>query len=159
MNTTSVAAKIAMQQWGQQVERATKLLDEMSDEVLAKHIAPGRNTGTYIVGHLVAIDDAIAEILGLGEKKHPELYDTYIKQPDGKGDAPKSPQELRALWKETHDRITNLMQSMPEEDWFKRHQSMTDEDFEANPLRNKLSVLLSRTSHLAYHLGQLRLLM
>lgn len=159
MNTTSVITKLAIQQWEQQVERATKLLDEMSDEVLARHIAPGKNTGTYIVGHLIAVHDAIPVILGLGEKKYPELYDTYITQPDGKGDAAMSLQGLRTLWKETHDRVTGLMRNVPEEDWFKRHESMTDADFEVNPLRNKLSVLLSRTSHLAYHLGQLRLLM
>ena len=34
----------------------------------------------------------------------------------------------------------------------------TDEDFAKEPARNKLSVLLNRTNHLAYHLGQLRLL-
>jgi len=27
-------------------------------------------------------------------------------------------------------------------------------DFAANPLRNRLSILLCRTSHVAYHLGQ-----
>ena len=31
---------------------------------------------------------------------------------------------------------------------------MTDADFAANPLRNRLAVLLSRTGHVAYHLGQ-----
>jgi hypothetical protein len=31
---------------------------------------------------------------------------------------------------------------------------MTDEDFKANPLRNRLAVLLNRTNHLSYHLGQ-----
>jgi hypothetical protein len=34
---------------------------------------------------------------------------------------------------------------------------MTDEDFAKNPARNKLSVLLNRTSHVAYHLGQMLL--
>ena len=28
------------------------------------------------------------------------------------------------------------------------------DDFAANPLRNRLSVLISRTAHVAYHLGQ-----
>jgi hypothetical protein len=35
---------------------------------------------------------------------------------------------------------------------------MTEEDFEKEPGRNKLSVLINRTNHMAYHLGQLVLL-
>jgi hypothetical protein len=42
--------------------------------------------------------------------------------------------------------------------WLSRHESMTDADFEKDPARNKLSVLLNRTNHLSFHFGQLRLL-
>ena len=45
---------------------------------------------------------------------------------------------------------------MPADKWFTRHESMTDADFEKDPARNKLSVLLNRTNHLAYHFGQIR---
>jgi hypothetical protein len=47
---------------------------------------------------------------------------------------------------------------MSTDSWFSRHASMTDEDFEKDPARNKLTTLLSRTNHLSYHFGQLRLL-
>ena len=40
---------------------------------------------------------------------------------------------------------------------FGKHTAVSDEDFAANPLRNRLSVLLSRTRHLAYHIGQIAL--
>jgi len=32
---------------------------------------------------------------------------------------------------------------------------MTDEDLAKDPGRNKLSVLINRTNHMAYHIGQL----
>jgi hypothetical protein len=35
--------------------------------------------------------------------------------------------------------------------------AVSDEEFAANPLRNRLSVVLSRTNHLAYHIGQIAL--
>jgi hypothetical protein len=44
------------------------------------------------------------------------------------------------------------------EQWFQRHTAVSEVDFEKEPHRNKLNVLLSRTSHIAYHLGQLVLL-
>jgi hypothetical protein len=34
------------------------------------------------------------------------------------------------------------------------HIERVEEDFAANPLRNRFSILLSRTSHVAYHLEQ-----
>jgi short-subunit dehydrogenase len=39
-------------------------------------------------------------------------------------------------------------------DWAQKHTHVSAEDFAANPHRNRLSILLSRTSHVAYHLGQ-----
>jgi len=39
-------------------------------------------------------------------------------------------------------------------DWLHKHGSVSDEDFEKDPSRNRFSVLLSRTGHVAYHLGQ-----
>jgi hypothetical protein len=39
-------------------------------------------------------------------------------------------------------------------DWLKKHAAVSEEDFLKEPLRNRLAILLSRTNHLAYHLGQ-----
>ena len=39
-------------------------------------------------------------------------------------------------------------------EWTERHTSVSEADFAANPLRNRLAVLLSRTGHVAYPLGQ-----
>ena len=38
---------------------------------------------------------------------------------------------------------------MEPEAWFARHESMTDADFEKDPTRNKLAVLVNRTNHLS----------
>jgi len=47
---------------------------------------------------------------------------------------------------------------MTSEDWLSRHTSVSEEDFAADPLRNKLNVLIGRTNHESYHLGQANLL-
>jgi DinB superfamily len=158
MNATTVLIKTAIQRWDDQVNRAALIISERSDETLAKQVATGKNTGAYVIGHLIAINDAMVQILGLGKPKYPDLFDTYIRHPDGVGHPGKTIPELRELWKETHDRITALVHQFPEENWLKRHANVTDEQFAQNPLRNKLSVLLNRAEHIAFHSGQLRLL-
>jgi len=36
--------------------------------------------------------------------------------------------------------------------------AVSDEDFSKEPHRNKLNVIINRTNHMSYHLGQLILL-
>ena len=66
--------------------------------------------------------------------------------------------DLRAQWKEVNDTLLGHMKSLPAEEWFTRHANISEGDFPKEPHRNRLNVLLSRTSHLAYHRGQLVLL-
>jgi hypothetical protein len=44
------------------------------------------------------------------------------------------------------------------EEWLTKHNSVSAEDFAKEPHRNKLSVLISRAMHQAYHGGQIALL-
>lgn len=159
MNPRSIVTQLAINQWELVSRRATQLLNQLSNEALDRPVAPGKNTGKYIVGHLIAIHDAMPSILGLGESKYPELVDCYVKQADGLVNSPKTVPELRQLWDETHMRIGKLINSLPEDDWLLRHTTMTDDEFNTNPLRNRLSILLTRTNHFSYHIGQLRLLL
>ncbi len=158
MNQVNIVTQNAVGQWELYISRATQLLNQLSNEALNRQVAPGKNTGKYIVGHLIAIHDTMVQILGIGDSEHPELYEMYVKHPDGVINHPKTVQELRNLWDVSHARITKLIKSLPEDDWLARHNAMTDDNFKANPLRNRLSVLLNRTNHFSYHLGQLRLL-
>jgi hypothetical protein len=158
MNQASIVAKAALNAWSIQVDRTGKFLDSLTDEQLEREIAPGKNRGIYLIGHLIAVHDVFPEILGLGKKNHPEYQVIFLQTPDkGIQDIPTT-KELRQNWKSVHERLQLAFEKMPAEDWLKRHESMTDEDFAKEPARNKLSVLLNRTSHLAYHFGQLRLL-
>jgi hypothetical protein len=43
---------------------------------------------------------------------------------------------------------------MSSNDWARRHSSVSEEDFAKDPSRNRFAVLLGRTNHLSYHLGQ-----
>jgi hypothetical protein len=158
MNQHTILTTIAINAWQLQVDRCSKFISELSDEKLLKEIAPGKNRGIYLVGHLVAIHDAIPVILGLGKKEYPDLHTMFVEAPDRKIEKIPSVSELRQMWTAVHERLKNEFAKLPADLWFSRHESMTDADFEKEPTRNKLSVLLTRTNHLAYHFGQLRLL-
>jgi hypothetical protein len=158
MDQKTVLTKMALNAWQLQVDRSTQFIHNLTDEQLLKEIAPGKNRGIYLVGHLAAIHDVIPEILGLGKKAYPALQPVFIDAPDKTIEKIPSVSELKQIWISVHDRLKNEFSKIPPDAWFGRHESMTDADFEKEPTRNKLSVLLNRTNHLAYHFGQLRLL-
>ena len=39
-------------------------------------------------------------------------------------------------------------------DWAGRHTAVSEEEFKREPNRNKFTVLLGRTAHMSYHVGQ-----
>ena len=155
----NIFLKMSIHAWDVQVTRTEKLLDQLPNEALLREIAPGKNSGIYVLGHLIAVNDAISTILGTGKATYPELYATFVQNPDNAGLNKPAADELRLYWKQVHERLNAEFLSMDEDSWLARHNSMTDDDFLKDPSRNKLSVLLGRTGHLAYHLGQLRLLL
>lgn len=150
--------KMGLLTWEGQLKRASNLLNTLTDEQLSKEIAPGRNTGTYVVGHLIAVHDAMLPLFGLGEKLHPELEEIFITSPDRSGKPTPTLSQLREYWKEVHQHLGEKFAGLPEEQWFQRHLSVSEEDFQKEPHRNKLNVLLNRATHVGYHLGQLVLL-
>ena len=76
---------MALDPWNTHIARADKLFNDLSDEQLKEEVAPGRNSGIYLLGHLTAVHDALFPLLGLGEKLYPQLEDIFIKNPDKSG--------------------------------------------------------------------------
>jgi hypothetical protein len=131
------------------VARTDKVFSELTEEQFLKEIAPGRN------GHLTAVHDAIHTILGLGDRLHPELEAIFVSKPDKTIVPLPSVTELKKYWTEVNGSLSKKFASLRPQEWLQRHMAMSDEDYAKEPTRNRLSVLLSRTNHLAYHLGQI----
>ena len=151
----SAAVNLALRSWTLQIERAKKLFNSISDEQLQQPVAPNRNTGTYLLGHLTAYHDALFPLLGLGEKLFPELENPFLKNPDNGNHEIAG---LREKWETVNTIFNDKTVKLSTEEWLQRHNDVSEADFIKEPTRNKLNVLLSRTSHLAYHLGQLAFL-
>ena len=154
----ALAAQLVLTNWESALNRATALFAQLSDEQLWKRVAPGKNRGIYLLGHLIAIHDRAVQLLDIGERKY-ESYDApFIDSPDGSVENLPAVNELRIAWKELHERLNERLAAMPVASWFQRHHAVSEEDFAKQPHRNKMALLLTRTSHLAYHYGQVLLL-
>jgi hypothetical protein len=158
MTSDQLFVKMALSAWEAHTRRTGDFISSLSDEELLKEIAPGKNRGVYLVGHLVAIQDAMNHILGLASRSHAELDEAFLKNPDRSGLDMPGVSTLKQYWADVHQSLNNALRQLTPEEWFKRHNLMSDEDFEKDPSRNKINVLINRTNHLAYHFGQLRLL-
>jgi hypothetical protein len=148
----------ALKNWDVWVGRATKIFDSLSDEQMLREIAPGKNRPIYLLGHLTAVNDTMIPQLRLGEALYPHLGELFVKQADrAVADLPPL-SELRENWKDLNLRLDGLFAQLTPAEWLERHATVSEEDFAREPHRNRLAVLLSRTSHAAYHLGQLMLI-
>jgi hypothetical protein len=143
--------------WKQNLKGAEQLFGRLDDQQLLTEVAPGKNRLIYLWGHLIAVHDAMLPLLGLGERVHPELAAIFLTGADKTVAVLPSGTELQSLWDEVNDRLLAGISSFTVADWVQKHSAVSDEDFIANPLRNRLAILLSRTSHVSYHLGQGRL--
>jgi hypothetical protein len=139
------------------LERADKLFSGLGDEQLLKEVAPGKNRLVYLWGHLIAVHDAMLPLLGLGPRLHPELDALFVTQPDRTATELPAAAELKRSWDEVNNRLLAGFSAFTAADWAEKHSVVSAQDFAANPLRNRLAILLSRTSHVAYHLGQAQL--
>jgi hypothetical protein len=156
--TPDVFIQMGLKAWNIQVSRADKFFNSLSDEDPLKEIAPGKNTVLYLMGHLIAVNDNMIGLFGLGDRLYTSFDETFVKTADKSGQVFPIPSLLRQDWKKSNEVLNQYFASMTADDWFGKHTAMTDEDLVNDPGRNKLSVLINRTNHVAYHLGQLILL-
>ncbi len=151
----SIFVKMVLAAWQTQNTRVNELLATLNDEQLSAETAPGRNTGIYLLGHLAAVNDNLFSLLDLGERLHPELDEIFLDSPDKSGKKMPSIDELKKYWTDINAKLTNTFNNMKPAEWFMRHTAVSEEDFLKEPHRNRLNVLITRSIHQGYHLGQM----
>ncbi len=153
-----VFIKMVLDAWNTKIKETDNLLDKLTDEQLLKEISPNKNRGIYLLGHLVAVNDNMLPLLNFGEQLYPQLDDIFINNPDKSKPITISAAELRQYWKSINLKLSGHIGSLQAEEWFQKHNSISMEDFQKEQHRNKLNIIINRTNHLSYHLGQLVLL-
>jgi DinB superfamily len=156
--TNQLFAKMVLDTWYAKVREADAIFDRLTDEQLLQEVAPNRNRVIYILGHLTAVHDRMLPVLNFGEQLYPHLADIFITNPDKSKTQIASASELRQDWKNINSILADHFSKLPPDEWFQRHNSVSEEDFIKEPHRNKLNLIINRTNHLSYHLGQLVLI-
>lgn len=146
----------ALNTWNSNLKAIDAFFAGRSDDQLNDEIAPGKNRLVYLMGHLAAVHDRMIPLLGLGERSHPELDALFLSAKDREVEIP-AIADIRKKWSEINGALSAAMMALPAGDWLNRHTAVSEEDFAKEPHRNRYSVLMSRTSHLWYHYGQMAL--
>ncbi len=158
MTHTETSVKMVLDRWNASIERYDILLKELTDDTLQKEIAPGKNRGIYLLGHLITVHDDMLILLDMGAKLYPELNEPFIKSADKVVTQIPSASELRSFWTKQCKLMKEKLDKVKTEEWFEKHTAVSAEDFAKEPHRNKLNIIITRTSHLQYHTGQMVLL-
>jgi hypothetical protein len=143
--------------WKQIVNRLDERFAALDGEQLQKQVAPNKNRLFYLLGHLTVLHDRMLPLLGIGERLHPEFDEAYLTNPDQTISDPLSAPDLKKAWGEVNAAIASGVEKFSIDDWLKKHNAISDEDFSNNPTRNRLAVFLNRTNHASFHTGQIAL--
>lgn len=154
MSNEELLVATAINFWNSGLSRADKLFLNLSPKELDQAVAPGKNRLIYLWGHLAAVHDSMISLMGLGQRLHPELDEVFITAPDRTAVKEISLDEVKKAWTEINAKLASEFAKMKPADWLHKHTAVSDADFAKDPLRNRLAILLSRTGHLGYHLGQ-----
>lgn len=154
----NLLVQMTLTAWDAQNNYFNKLIGSLTDEQLMKEIAPGKNTGIYLLGHLIAVSDNLLPLLGFGERLFPALEDVFVKNPDKSGLNMPGIAELKENLEAVNAKLATAFKSCTVDEWLSKHAAVSAEDFAKEPHRNKLNVVISRTNHMANHIGQMILL-
>ncbi|MEP7163524.1 MAG: DinB family protein [Ferruginibacter sp.] len=156
--TNQTMIKMVFDRWYASIQNFDASLNSITDEQLLKEIVPGKNRGIYLLGHLIAVHDDMLILLNMGDKLYPELCEPFLRSADKAIAEISSAKELRTYWSKQCEVLRVKFEALDPVEWFEKHTAVSAEDFIKEPHRNKLNIIITRTTHLAYHTGQLVLI-
>ena len=135
--------------WLLQNRKISDLINRLSDEDLKKDVAFGRNSGLYLLGHLIASNDLLLPLFGFGEKMYPEYEKIFLCCPDKCAQNFPAVKEVKSHWFALNEHLNLKFSSLNEKQWI-------IEDHNSN---HQFKTMLSIVNHQCYHLGQLAFLL
>lgn len=152
--TTQIITQV-INAWNAQNKNIANFFNKFEDDVYLNPVAPGRNRAAYILGHLISSNDGLFPLFGFGERIYPQFEELFSLNSDGTFTAIPSVGELKQYWDKVNATLLERFNTVTAQEWLSRHTRVSEEDFAKDPNRNKLNVLMGRTSHTSYHTGQL----
>src|SRR5260370_42089121 len=105
--TNQIIIKMVLDAWYSKIKDADALFDKLTDEQLQNEVAPNRNRGIYLLGHLTAVHDMMLPLLNFGEQLYPQLHDSFIKNADKSPTQIFPAPDLRQFFKNTNSKLGN----------------------------------------------------
>src|SRR5882762_1878170 len=78
----------------------------------------------------------------------------FISKPDRSVELTLTAQSLKSAWDKINEKLWEGLSKFSAADWAGRHTAISEDEFKREPNRNKFTVLLGRTAHMSYHVGQ-----
>ena len=154
MNIDARLIDSALLGWKLNIDRIDEFSYPLSEEQLQKEIAPGRNRLIYLWGHIAGFNGALFPLLGLGPKIYPDLEHMFLSNPDRTVPTIYWGKELKRISTRINDALWGAYSKWSPAEWVEKHTSVSAEDFVKEPHRNRYTILLTRTMHMALHFGQ-----
>ena len=155
MSDTERMILLALRSWNQVIGRLDQALLTLTEEQLERQVAPEKSRLIYLLGHLTVTHDIMRVLLQAVDRFYPQLDRIFFDNPDQSQSREVSASLLKSAGTEVHRSLTNEMLKFSGEEWLERHTAESEADFQQDPTRNRIAILLSRTNHASFHLGQI----
>ncbi|MEO8534291.1 MAG: DinB family protein [Flavobacterium sp.] len=140
---------IIYQAWLLQNRKISDLVHKLNDEDLKKDVAFGRNSGLYLLGHLIASNDLLMPLFGFGEKMYPDYEKIFLCCPDKCAQNFPTVKQVKFHWFTLNEHLNLKFSSLNEKQWI----------IEDDTAFHQFKTMLSIVNHQCYHLGQLNFLL
>jgi len=156
---SNLIVKKFAEQFEAMVEWVNGNIDPLTDDELNMEIAPGKNHGVWILGHLITSDDDFSVFMEKGDLLFPEYFEIF-----GQGSKLQPVENyppvslLREQWKSVVEKNRKIYTELSDEELNEPHgrmQNPPEEDF----FKTKQRIIYFWQLHQMYHAGQLSVLM
>lgn len=149
-------SKLLAKQYIDSAGWADWIISSLSEDDLKKEIAPGRNHGIWLLGHLITCEDDFALFMGKGEITYPAYHDMFAEETKPLPFENYPPvSEMREKWKEMLKKNKKIYDELRDEEL---HEAQAQLKGENDFCKTKEDVAVHWQLHLMYHTGQLGML-
>lgn len=149
-------SKLLTKQYVDSAGWADWIISSLSEDDLKKEIAPGRNHGVWLLGHLITCEDDFALFMGKGEITYPAYHDMFAEETKPLPFENYPPvSEMREKWKEMLKKNKKIYDELRDEEL---HEAQAQLKGENDFCKTKEDVAVHWQLHLMYHAGQLGML-
>src|ERR1700712_410918 len=120
-DSKTIIVKMILDHWNSKVQQADKLFASLTDDQFKSEIAPGKNRGIYLLGHLTAVHDMMVPLLNLGEQMYPSLNKIFIESPDKAVAEIPSLADLKSYWNKVNNTLEEHFKKIQPDEWFQKH--------------------------------------